>query len=80
MGLASSLLCAPSRTRSRSPSKIGSKAESIGGKTLGMVEGNLLLLVAHVDRDEDDVPVVRIVSARVATPKERRRYARDRQA
>jgi uncharacterized protein len=49
-------------------------------QTLGMVEGNLLLLVAHVDRDEDDVPVVRIVSARVATPKERRHYAQDRQA
>jgi uncharacterized DUF497 family protein len=49
-------------------------------QTLGMVEDNLLLLVAHVDREEGDAQVVRIVSARTATRKERRRYAQDRQA
>jgi len=48
-------------------------------QTLGMVDDNLLLLVAHIDREEHDVPVIRIVSARVATRRERRRYAQDRQ-
>lgn len=47
-------------------------------QTLGMVEGHLLLLVAHTVREEDErslqVEVVRIISARVADPKERRRY------
>jgi uncharacterized DUF497 family protein len=49
-------------------------------QTVGMVEDNLLLLVAHVDRDEDGAPVIRIISARAATRKERRRYAQDHQA
>lgn len=49
-------------------------------QTVGMVEGSLLLLVAHVDREEDGEPVVRIISARAATRRERRRYAQDRQA
>jgi uncharacterized protein len=45
-----------------------------------MVGDNLLLLVAHADRDEADALVVRIISARIATRKERRRYAQDRPA
>jgi uncharacterized protein len=49
-------------------------------QTVGMVEDNLLLLVAHVDREEDGALVIRIISARAATRKERRRYAQDRQA
>ena len=47
-------------------------------QTLGMVEGFLLLTVAHTVREELEggtlVEVVRIISARRATRKERRRY------
>jgi uncharacterized DUF497 family protein len=47
-------------------------------QTLGMVEGHLLLLIAHTVREEEErslqVEVIRIISARVADPKERRRY------
>ncbi len=46
-------------------------------QTLGLVEGVLLLTVAHTVREERDenkiVEVVRIISARPATRKERRR-------
>ncbi len=47
-------------------------------QTLGVVEGVLLLTVAHTVREESDngtvVEVIRIISARQATRKERRRY------
>ncbi len=47
-------------------------------QTLGMVEGFLLLTVAHTVREELEdgtwVEVIRIISARRATRKERRRY------
>ena len=47
-------------------------------QTLGLVEGVLLLAVAHTVREERDdgilVDVIRIISARPATRKERRRY------
>ena len=44
-------------------------------RTLGMVGGFLLLLVAHTVRaEEGDCEVVRIVSARRADRKERTRY------
>lgn len=44
-------------------------------QTLGAVDGYLLLLVAHTVRDiEDGTEVVRIISARRAAPKERKRY------
>ena len=47
-------------------------------QTLGMVEGYVLLLVAHTVREEDEeggiVEIVRIVSARRATRQERHRY------
>jgi len=45
-------------------------------QTIGMVEGVLLLLVAHTIRDEDDDELVRIISAREVTRHERRRYER----
>lgn len=48
-------------------------------QTLGLVEGCLLLLVAHtVWDDEDGAEVIRIISARKAEPKERRRYEQNR--
>jgi len=47
-------------------------------QTLGLVGGFLLLIVAHTVREERDegtsVEVIRIISARRATPKERQRY------
>ncbi|WP_415880059.1 BrnT family toxin [Methylomonas sp. TEB] len=44
-------------------------------QTIGMTSGCLLLLVAHTVRFEDEgIEVVRIISARRADRKERRRY------
>lgn len=44
-------------------------------QTLGIVEGYLLLLVAHTIRDDEDgTELIRIISARRAEPKERKRY------
>ena len=44
-------------------------------QTLGIVEGCLLLLVAHTVRDDEDgTEIIRIISARRAKPKERKRY------
>lgn len=47
-------------------------------QTIGMVGGTTLLLVAHTVREDDEngrpVEVIRIVSARAATRRERRRY------
>lgn len=45
-----------------------------GWQTLGVADGVLLLLVAHTLRDEADVEVIRIISARPATRPERRKY------
>jgi uncharacterized DUF497 family protein len=50
-------------------------------QTLGIVDGYLLLVVAHTIRDdeEDGVPIeiIRIISARAADRKERRRYEQE---
>ena len=47
-------------------------------QTIGMVGGTTLLLVAHTIRDDDEngrpVEVIRIISARAATRRERQRY------
>jgi len=44
-------------------------------QTLGMVNGCLLVLVAHtVSFDEDGDELIRIISARPATKQERKRY------
>ncbi len=43
-------------------------------RTVGLVEGWLLLVVAHTVWDEVDGEVIRIISARRAQPRERRRY------
>ncbi|EFL91467.1 hypothetical protein REG_1598 [Candidatus Regiella insecticola LSR1] len=48
-------------------------------QTLGLVEGYLLVLVAHTIREnEDNVEVIRIISARRAESKERKRYEQNR--
>jgi len=50
-------------------------------QTIGRVEGHLVLLVAHTIRDDDEdgqpVEVIRIISARRADRKERRRYEQE---
>lgn len=47
-------------------------------QTLGTVDGYLLLLVAHTVNvgvgDDEDIETIRIISARRAEPKERKRY------
>ena len=43
-------------------------------RTLGMARGVVLSLVAHTPRDEEEVEVIRIISARFATRYERNRY------
>src|ERR1700730_938230 len=48
-------------------------------QTLGLIEGVVVLLVAHSIEVEDDVEIVRIVSARKATPRERDIYAQNQQ-
>jgi uncharacterized DUF497 family protein len=42
-------------------------------RTIGMVDGVLILFVAHTVEEQDE-EVVRIISARKATPGERREY------
>jgi uncharacterized protein len=46
--------------------------------TLGMISG-VVLIVAYAWRDEDGEEVTRVISARKATPGERRTYAENQQ-
>lgn len=50
-------------------------------QTLGVVHGVTVLLVAHTITEDDDegepIEVIRIISARRATPKERKRYEQE---
>jgi uncharacterized DUF497 family protein len=50
-------------------------------QTLGIVEGHLLLVVAHTIRDDEEdgqpIEIIRIISARAADRKERRRYEQE---
>ena len=48
-------------------------------QTLGMIEGVVVLLVAHSIEFENDEETIRIISARKATPREREIYAQDQQ-
>jgi uncharacterized DUF497 family protein len=43
-------------------------------QTIGSVDGALILVVAHTVRSENSDEVIRIISARKATPSERKRY------
>jgi uncharacterized DUF497 family protein len=43
-------------------------------QTLGMVGGVVVVLVAHTYREENGEEVIRLISARKATPLERRAY------
>ncbi len=46
-------------------------------RTVGLVGGMVLLLVAHTDGEEDGEEIVRLISARKATRRERKRYERE---
>jgi hypothetical protein len=48
-------------------------------RTIGMVSGAMMLVVAHADREEDGTEIIRIISARRADKKEKRRYEQNRQ-
>lgn len=48
-------------------------------QTLGLVGGVVILLVAHTFCEEKREEVIRIISARKATPRERRVYAQHQQ-
>jgi|SRR6266403_2268055 len=43
-------------------------------QTLGMIGGLVVVLVAHTYREENGEEVIRLISARKATPLERRAY------
>lgn len=43
-------------------------------QTIGSVQGCLLLLVAHTLEENNDTEIIRIISARRADSKERKRY------
>jgi len=49
-------------------------------QTLGLVAGVVVLLVAHTVSEEEGEEVIRIISARKATRRERRAYEEGRQA
>src|SRR6202035_2522038 len=47
-------------------------------QTLGLAGGIVLLLVAHTVRSEQETEIIRIISARRAVRKERKRYDENR--
>jgi uncharacterized DUF497 family protein len=47
-------------------------------QTLGLASGIVLLLVAHTVRNEPEGEIIRIISARKAVRKERKRYDQNR--
>ena len=47
-------------------------------QTTGLVDGAILLVVAHTWRDDDGDEVIRLISARKATRTERQAYAESR--
>jgi uncharacterized DUF497 family protein len=48
-------------------------------QTIGMVEGMVIVIVAHTVEEEGQDEIIRIISARQATRKERIRYDKNRQ-
>jgi uncharacterized DUF497 family protein len=65
------------------PFALAEQGRTEGGErrwqTVGLVDGHLLLMVAHTVRDDEDgAEIIRIISARRADPKERKRYEQNR--
>ena len=60
------------------PHHVSMQNRQVGGEdrwqTFGLVGGAVLLLVAHTWRDEDGEEIVRVISARKATSRERQHY------
>ena len=60
------------------PHHLSVQDREVGGEerwqTVGLVGGAVLLLVAHAWREEERDEIVRIISARKATPRERQHY------
>ena len=54
------------------------EAGELRWQALGLAAGVVLLLVAHTVRDENQDEIIRIISARKATRKERIRYDQNR--
>ena len=48
-------------------------------QTIGMVEGVVVLLVGHTVQGEESDAIIRIITARKATRKERERYEENRE-
>ena len=48
-------------------------------QTIGMVEGVVVLLVGHTVQEEESDEIIRIITARKATRKERERYEQNRE-
>ncbi len=61
------------------PYQIATQEREVEGElrwqTIGMVKGIQILLVAHTVSESSDEEVIRIISARKATPQERSIYA-----
>jgi uncharacterized DUF497 family protein len=55
-----------------------SEGRELRWQTLGLVGDIVLLLVAHTVRDEEPDEIIRIISARKAVRKERKRYDQNR--
>jgi hypothetical protein len=47
-------------------------------RSIGHIDGDLVVLVVHTGWEGAEVELVRLISARPATPKERRRYEQNR--
>jgi len=43
-------------------------------RTMGLIRGVLILTVIHTSEDQDNEEIIRIISARKATPHERQEY------
>ena len=54
------------------------KTGELRWQAIGLVEGMVVLLVAHTVREEGQHEVIRLISARSATRKERNRYEQTR--
>ena len=50
------------------------KEDEVRWQTLAMIGNVIVVLVAHTYRDENGEEVIRMISARKATPQERRAY------
>jgi uncharacterized protein len=47
-------------------------------RTVGRIEGNFVILVVHLDCEEGDREIIRLISARPASKLERKQYEQNR--